>query len=64
MPRLKKATDANGNIFYPVTITKGIWDTENNQRLSVTLSQKISRTETFGPSGANKSIGLVPAPPS
>ena len=38
MPRLKKATDANGNVFYPITIAKGVYDTDNNQRLSATLS--------------------------
>lgn len=38
MPRLKKATDANGNVFYPITIAKGVYDTDNNQRLSATLA--------------------------
>ena len=37
MPRIKKATDANGVVFYPVTISNGVWDTDNNQRLSATL---------------------------
>lgn len=39
MPRIKKATDANGSVFYPITISKGVWDTDNNQRLSVTIQQ-------------------------
>lgn len=37
MPRIKKATDAQGTVFYPVSISKAIWDTDNNQRLSATL---------------------------
>ena len=37
MPRIKKATDANGTVFYPITISKGVYDTDNNQRLSTTL---------------------------
>ena len=37
MPRIKKATDANGNVFYPITIVKGVYDTERNQSLSQTL---------------------------
>ena len=44
MPRLKKATDANGSVFYPITIAKGVYDTDNNQRLSVTLGQKADTT--------------------
>lgn len=37
MARLRVATDANGVKFYPITITKGVYDTEHNQRLSDTL---------------------------
>ena len=38
MPRIKKATDASGNVFYPASISNAIWDTDSNQRLSATLS--------------------------
>lgn len=37
MPRLKVATDANGTKIYPISISKGIYDTDRNQRLSKTL---------------------------
>lgn len=37
MPRLKKATDANGTTFYPISISKGIYDTDRSRRLSETL---------------------------
>lgn len=40
MPRIKKATDASGNVFYPATISKAVWDIDNNQRLSVTIAGK------------------------
>ena len=37
MPRLKKATDANGITFYPVTISKGVWDTDRGQKMSKSI---------------------------
>ncbi len=37
MPRLKKATDAGGTTFYPITISKGVYDTDRSRRLSETL---------------------------
>ena len=37
MPRIKKATDAGGTVFYPTTISKAVWDIDRNQRLNVTL---------------------------
>ena len=37
MPRIKKATDANGSVFYPINISKAVFDTDRNQRLNVTL---------------------------
>ena len=38
MPRLRKATDASGTVFYPISISKGIYDIDRNRRLSVTLA--------------------------
>lgn len=38
MPRIKKATDAGGTVFYPINISKAVWDTDRNQRLSITLN--------------------------
>jgi hypothetical protein len=40
MPRLKSVTDANGTKIYPVTITRGVYDTDKNQRLNETLANK------------------------
>ena len=47
MPRIKKATDANGVVFYPITISKGVWDTDNNQRLSATLGWLNTGSSVF-----------------
>lgn len=44
MPRLKKATDASGVVFYPITISKGVYDTDRNQRLSQTLDDVEYKT--------------------
>ena len=38
MPRIKKATDANGTTFYPINISKAVFDTDRNQRLNLTLN--------------------------
>ena len=38
MPKLKFATDAAQNKFYPISIVRGIVDTDRNQRLNVTLA--------------------------
>lgn len=38
MPKLKFATDASQNKFYPISIAAGIVDTERNQRLNVTIA--------------------------
>ena len=46
MPRIKKATDANGNVFYPISISKAIWDTDSNQRLSTTIGNKANKSAT------------------
>lgn len=46
MPRIKKATDANGTVFYPVTISEAVWDTDNNKRLSATITDKADKTAT------------------
>ena len=43
MPRLKKAIDGNGTLFYPITISKGVWDIDRNQRLSATLAEKADK---------------------
>ncbi len=45
MPRIKKATDAKGNIFYPVSISKAVWDTDRNQRLSATVDEMVTAQE-------------------
>lgn len=42
MPRIKKATDANGITFYPINISKAVYDTDRNQRLDVTLNALTS----------------------
>lgn len=63
MPRLKSVTDANGTKIYPVTITRGVYDTDKNQRLDVTLANKADNT-IMGASGSNHAPGLVPDTPS
>lgn len=45
MPRIKKATDASGAIFYPVSISKAVWDTDRNQRLSATVDNLATTQE-------------------
>ncbi len=45
MPRIKKATDASGAIFYPVSISKAVWDTDRNQRLSATVDDVVTLQE-------------------
>lgn len=45
MPRIKKATDASGAIFYPVSISKAVWDTDRNQRLSATVDSIATMQE-------------------
>lgn len=63
MPRLKSVTDANGTKIYPITITRGVYDTDKNQRLDVTLANKADNT-IMGASGSNHAPGLVPDTPS
>lgn len=63
MPRLKSVTDANGTKIYPVTITRGVYDTDKNQRLNVTLANKAENT-VMGASGSTHAPGLVPDTPS
>ena len=59
MPRLKKATDANGNVFYPITISKGVWDTDRSQRLSSTLASMSMK-----PAIVTCTTAQLPASPS
>lgn len=59
MPRLKSVTDSNGTKIYPVTITRGVYDTDKNQRLNETLANKADNT-IMGASGNNHAPGLVP----
>ena len=63
MPRLKSVTDANGTKIYPITITRGVYDTDKNQRLNVTLANKAENT-VMGASGSTHAPGLVPDTPS
>lgn len=42
MPRIKKSTDANGTVFYPISISKAVYDTDRNKRLSATLDDFAS----------------------
>ena len=42
MPRIKKATDANGVVFYPINISKAVYDTDRNQRLNITIDNIYS----------------------
>lgn len=44
MPKLKVIKE-KGTKVYPITIVKGIYDTENSQQLSDTLAAKVDRTE-------------------
>lgn len=49
MPKLRviKEWDSSANEkkkVYPITIVKGIYDTENSQPLSTTLSEKVDGT--------------------
>lgn len=44
MPKLKVVKE-KGIKVYPITIVKGIYDTERSQQLSKTLAAKVDRTE-------------------
>ena len=44
MPKLKVVKE-KGQKIYPITIVKGIYDTEHSQPLSDTLDNKVDRTE-------------------
>lgn len=45
MPRIKKATDAQGTTFYPLSISEAVWDTSRNQRLSATVDDVVTLQE-------------------
>ena len=45
MPKLKFATDASQNKFYPISIAPGIIDTARNQRLSVTIADLYGKNQ-------------------
>lgn len=47
MARIKKATDASGNVFYPVSISKAVWDTDRTQRVSGTLTDLYNTIESI-----------------
>ena len=55
MPRIKKATDASGNVFYPASISKAIYDIDRNQRLSATLGD----LETSNKNALNQAVMLM-----
>lgn len=44
MPKLKVVKEKGAKV-YPITIVKGIYDTERSQQLSKTLAAKVDRTE-------------------
>lgn len=61
MPRIKKATDASGNVFYPATISKAVWDIDRNQRLNATLDALTSADTLNQKNALNQAVMLMMA---
>lgn len=59
MPRIKKATDANGSVFYPINISKAVYDTDRNQRLNVTLDALESADAVNNKNALNQAVMLM-----
>lgn len=53
MGQIKKITQADGTLIYPITITKGIVDTDTNKLLSDLLDSKVDKEDGKGLSTNN-----------
>lgn len=67
MPRLKIATDANGTKFYPISISKGVYDTDRNKRMNAVIDDicgclnNIGFDETTGELYIQGDSSIIPA---